>query len=74
MKKFCFTSTEFSILWLLVSKQDIVVTRSELVKVVWSYEHVDDDQMVDMHLNRLRKKLKQYEMNLSIKSVWVIGY
>ncbi|WP_088044175.1 response regulator transcription factor [Bacillus sp. EAC] len=73
-RELSFTRKEFAILWLLVSRQEIVVTRSELVKVVWSYEHVDDDRMVDTHLNRLRKKLKQYEMNLSIKTVWGIGY
>lgn len=73
-RELSFTRKEFSILWLLVSRQDVVVTRSELVKIVWSYEHVDDDRMVDTHLNRLRKKLKQYEMSLSIKTVWGIGY
>ncbi|MBP0724241.1 response regulator transcription factor [Bacillus sp. RG28] len=73
-RELSFTRKEFAILWLLVKRQDVVVTRSELVKVVWSYEHVDDDRMVDTHLNRLRKKLKLYEMNMSIKTVWGIGY
>jgi DNA-binding response OmpR family regulator len=69
-----FTKKEFSILWILAKKQDVVVTREELLKVVWSYEHLDDDRMIDTHLNRIRKKLKQNQINLTIKTVWGIGY
>ncbi|WP_442596304.1 response regulator transcription factor [Neobacillus sp. D3-1R] len=69
-----FTKKEFSILWTLVKKQDAVVTREELLRVVWSYEHLDDDRMIDTHLNRIRKKLKQNSINLNIKTVWGIGY
>ncbi|WML46910.1 response regulator transcription factor [Neobacillus sp. PS3-34] len=69
-----FTKKEFSILWTLVKKQDEVVTREELLRVVWSYEHLDDDRMIDTHLNRIRKKLKEYNIHISIKTVWGIGY
>ncbi|HLO11940.1 MAG TPA: response regulator transcription factor [Pseudoneobacillus sp.] len=69
-----FTKKEFSILWTLVKKQDEVVTREELLRVVWSYEHLDDDRMIDTHLNRIRKKLKQNNININIKTVWGIGY
>jgi DNA-binding response OmpR family regulator len=69
-----FTKKEFSILWTLVKKQDEVVTREELLRVVWSYEHLDDDRMIDTHLNRIRKKLKQNSININIKTVWGIGY
>jgi DNA-binding response OmpR family regulator len=73
-KELNFTKKEFAILWILAKKQDVVVTREELLKVVWSYEHLDDDRMIDTHLNRIRKKLKQNQINLTIKTVWGIGY
>ncbi|WP_053365179.1 response regulator transcription factor [Bacillus sp. FJAT-27245] len=73
-KELNFTKKEFAILWILAKKQDVVVTREELLKVVWSYEHLEDDRMIDTHLNRIRKKLKQNEVNLTIKTVWGIGY
>jgi DNA-binding response OmpR family regulator len=73
-KELNFTRKEFSILWTLVKKQDEVVTREELLRVVWSYEHLDDDRMIDTHLNRIRKKLKQNDININIKTVWGIGY
>lgn len=69
-----FTKKEFSILWTLVKKQDEVVTREELLRVVWSYEHLDDDRMIDTHLNRIRKKLKESNIQITIKTVWGIGY
>jgi DNA-binding response OmpR family regulator len=73
-KELNLTKKEFLILWTLVKKQDVVVTREELLKVVWSYEHLDDDRMIDTHLNRIRKKLKQNQLKLTIKTVWGIGY
>jgi DNA-binding response OmpR family regulator len=68
------TKKEFAILWTLVKKQDEVVTREELLRVVWSYEHLDDDRMIDTHLNRIRKKLKVNNISINIKTVWGIGY
>jgi DNA-binding response OmpR family regulator len=73
-KELNFTRKEFSILWLLANKQDSVVSREELIKGVWSYAHLDDDRMIDTHLNRIRKKLKQQNINMLIKTVWGIGY
>lgn len=72
--EYAFTKKEFSILWTLVKHQDEIVTRAELLKVVWSYDHFDDDRMIDTHLNRMRKKLKQHNINFTIKTVWGIGY
>lgn len=73
-KELNFTRKEFSIIWLLVQKQGTVVSREDLIKGVWSYAHLDDDRMIDTHLNRIRKKLKQHHINLKIKTVWGIGY
>jgi DNA-binding response OmpR family regulator len=73
-KELTFTRKEFSILWLLANKPDSVVSREELIKGVWSYAHLDDDRMIDTHLNRIRKKLKQENINMLIKTVWGIGY
>jgi DNA-binding response OmpR family regulator len=73
-KELKFTKKEFSILWNLLKKHDSVVTREELVKYVWKYGNIEDDRFIDTHLNRIRKKLKQYNINFTIKTVWGIGY
>lgn len=69
-----FTRKEFAILWVLVNKQNEVVSRNELLRAVWSYDHLGDDRMIDTHLNRTRKKLYQYTQDIAIKTVWGVGY
>jgi DNA-binding response OmpR family regulator len=73
-KEMKFTRKEFSILWLLAKRQNTVVTREELLEYVWSSSHIEDDRTIDTHLNRIRKKLKQYAISITIKTVWGIGY
>ena len=51
-----------------------IVSRNELLKIVWSYDHLGDDRMIDTHLNRIRKKLHEYSQSIVIKTVWGIGY
>lgn len=73
-KELKFTRKEFSILWSLAKKHNTVVTREELLQLVWSSSQSEDDRMIDTHVNRIRKKLKQHSINLNIKTVWGIGY
>ncbi|WP_199618910.1 response regulator transcription factor [Paenibacillus alkalitolerans] len=68
------TRKEFAILWMLVSRQTHIVSRNELLRIVWSYESLGDDRMIDTHLNRIRKKLSEYNHIFTIKTVWGIGY
>jgi DNA-binding response OmpR family regulator len=73
-KELKFTRKEFSVLWILAKKHNTVVTREELLQLVWSSSQSEDDRMIDTHVNRIRKKLKQHSINLKIKTVWGIGY
>lgn len=73
-KELKFTRKEFSVLWILAKKHNTVVTREELLQLVWSSSQSEDDRMIDTHVNRIRKKLKQHSINLNIKTVWGIGY
>ncbi|ANE47617.1 hypothetical protein SY83_16495 [Paenibacillus swuensis] len=68
------TRKEFSILWMLVSKPEQIISRNELLRIVWSYDHLGDDRMIDSHLNRIRKKMQKFSNEISIKTVWGVGY
>lgn len=68
------TKKELALLWILVKNQNKVVRRSELVRVIWGYDHVGDDRMVDTHLNRLRKKLNNNRCDCVITTIWGLGY
>lgn len=40
---------------------------------IWGYEYVGDTRTVDVHIKRLREKLKDHE-EWRIGTVWGIGY
>jgi DNA-binding response OmpR family regulator len=52
------TSTEFSLLHLLISQKGKVLTREELLNKVWGYEFFPQSRAVDNHILRLRQKLE----------------
>ncbi len=52
------TSTEFSLLHLLISQKGRVSTREELLNKVWGYEFFPQSRTVDNHILRLRQKLE----------------
>jgi DNA-binding response OmpR family regulator len=68
------TRKEFSILWMLIVKPNQIISRNEILRIVWSYDYLGDDRMIDTHLNRIRKKLQKYNHDFVIKTVWGIGY
>lgn len=54
------TKKEFEILTLLAQASPNVMTRSEILNSVWSDNEFVLDRTVDVHITRLRKKLKDY--------------
>ncbi|WP_163100754.1 response regulator transcription factor [Peribacillus alkalitolerans] len=69
-----FTRKEFAILWILLKKVGEVVTRRELMMTIWGYDTLHDDRMIDTHLNRIRKKMQIYTQDVTISTVWGVGY
>jgi len=69
------TQTEFDILESLIQNKGKVLTREQLVEIVWGLEFQGEDRTVDSHIKNLREKLKSAGMDKSfIKTVWGIGY
>ena len=52
------TSTEFSLLQLLIKRRNEVVTREQILNEVWGYETYPDSRTVDNHILNLRQKLE----------------
>ena len=48
-------------------------TREQLLDKIWGYDYVGDTRTVDVHVKRIREKIKD-ENNWSIATVWGIGY
>lgn len=66
------TQKEFELLAYLVAKSDTVVSRDEILNEVWGFDYDGDTRIVDVHIFKLRHKLKEYE--IEIESIRGVGY
>lgn len=66
------TPKEYDLLIMLCENQRKVFSRENLLELVWKFEYIGDSRTVDMHVQRLRKKLGKY--SFFIKTVFGIGY
>lgn len=64
---------EFELLYYLASNKNKVFTREQLLCEVWGYDYPGDSRTVDVHIKRLRSKIKGGE-NWSLETVWGVGY
>ena len=64
---------ELELLYFLASSPNQVFTREQLLDHIWGYEYIGDSRTVDVHIKRLREKIKDND-SWSIATVWGIGY
>ena len=64
------TAQEFALLVALMEKPDTPVSREQLLREAWGYQSMGETRTVDVHIQRLRKKLGgEY-----IETVYKCGY
>lgn len=63
-KEIALTKKEFEILKLLLSNQDNVFSREEILARVWKNEVYVLDRTIDVNITRLRKKIEPYGKNI----------
>ena len=51
------TKQEFELLRALILNKNITLTREQLLNAAWGWEYDGDERTVDVHIQRLRKKL-----------------
>lgn len=64
---------ELELFYFLASHPNQVFTREQLLDHIWSYEYLGDTRTVDVHIKRLREKIKDHSA-WSLATVWGIGY
>ncbi len=64
---------ELELLYFLASSPNQVFTREQLLDHIWGYEYIGDTRTVDVHIKRLREKIKDHPF-WSLSTVWGIGY
>jgi DNA-binding response OmpR family regulator len=52
------TKTEYRLLQTFMENQNNVLSRDQLLELVWGYEYLGDSRLVDAHIRRLRVKIE----------------
>lgn len=65
---------EFEVLMYLVERPGIVITRDDLMNVVWGFDYIGGQRTVDVHVSSLRKKLELKQQSVRIESIRGVGY
>lgn len=64
------TAQEFSLLQALMESPDAPLTREELLRTAWGYKDAGETRTVDVHIQRLRRKIG----TSCIETVYKLGY
>jgi DNA-binding response OmpR family regulator len=68
------SSTEFDLLVYLMGHRGRVLTREQILRGVWGYEHDTHTNVVDVYIGYLRRKLGTAENGSPILTVRSVGY
>jgi len=70
-----FTKCEFELLKTLMEHPNQVLTKSILFDEVWKDEDSADDNTLNVHISRIRNKLKEKNPKIDyIETIWSVGY
>ena len=72
-KSYSLAQKEFYLLYKLISTPNVIYTRQEIMEEVWSLENESDFRTVDVHIKRIREKLRDVD-EFEIKTIRGIGY
>lgn len=68
------TAYEFDIINLLMKNPDKVFTKDQLYQLVWKTGYYGEDNTINVHISNIRKKIKEVDDDVYIKTVWGIGF
>ena len=69
-----FTSTELSILELLLQYPQKIFSKQNLYESIWNEPYAYDDDTINTHISHIRKKIKSITNEDYIQTIWGIGY
>ncbi len=68
------SGNEFDVLWLMASQFNVMIGRADLVGMLRGIQYDGFDRSIDIRISRLRKKMKEANLSVAIKTVWGKGY
>lgn len=70
-KEIILTPQEFSLLEILIINKNIALSREKILELAWGYDYLGDTKTVDVHIQKLRKKLG---LENEIRTITKLGY
>ena len=68
------TAREFNLLQYLMRSPGHVLTRTQIIEHVWGYHFDPNTNLVDVHVQRIRKKISPEQADRYIETVRGVGY
>lgn len=68
------TAHEFDILKLLLQYPERVFTKEQVFEEIWKSGYYGEDNTINVHISNIRKKIKDFDEESYIKTVWGIGF
>jgi DNA-binding response OmpR family regulator len=68
------STTEFELLVYLMRNAGHVLTREQILRAVWGYEHDPGTNVVDVYVGYLRRKLRDEDGEVPITTIRSVGY
>lgn len=68
------TAKEYGILELILSNPKKLFSKANLFESVWDEAYVPEDSTLKVHISNLRTKLKEFDDEEYIETVWGMGY
>ncbi|UTR08641.1 response regulator transcription factor [Evansella sp. LMS18] len=65
---------ELELLCFFANHPNRVFTRQQLLDQIWGYDYEGDPRTIDVHVKRLREKLKDHSPDWSLKTIRGVGY
>lgn len=66
------TKKEYDLIKLFIERQNTVITREDLLNIVWGEDYFGETRTLDMHVKELRKALEKSECQ--IDNIRGVGY
>lgn len=65
------TPREYALLETLILNRNMALSRGQLLAAAWGYDYIGESRTVDVHINRVRRKLG---LQQEIQTVFKVGY
>ncbi|MES9684281.1 DNA-binding response regulator [Bacillus sp. AFS001701] len=65
---------EFELLMKLASQAGRIFTRNDLIEQIWGLDYEGDERTVDVHIKRIRERLRELKATVEIVTIRGLGY